>query len=530
MTNTPRYPRGDDRGQASPATAPVGWFPDPSNGGQVRYWDGGQWTEHVAPATPKAPIGVMPPPPRPPRKRRIPVWAWLLIGLIAVFTVVLLSPLFAMVSLVVLITAIVAVSKRTPTWLRLRSRKAAIVVTAVSAGVFLVTGSITSAAFPTTPTVATTGGVAVEPANEAGTERTEEPALLAFTGETSTATDTSVTNGQTALAVLATLAVKGRAPKTSYDRDEFGQRWLDVDHNGCDTRNDTLARDLTAVHRAGACKVMTGILADPYTDEDIAFQRGQDTSPLVQIDHVVALSDAWQKGAQQLTADQRTTFANDPLNLLAVDGAANAQKGDGDAATWLPSNRAYRCEYVARQVSVKATYGLWVTQAEHDAIAQVLSSCPDQPALTSAYSVIGTIREEHVTEPIEFEQTTVDDSDRPVGESEITTEGKNGERTLAYRVKIVDGEEVSRELVSDEITTPPVNEVTAVGTYKKPKKAKPSSTCDSNYADACVPVASDVDCAGGSGNGPAYFDGVARVVGSDIYDLDRNNDGYACET
>ena len=180
--------------------------------------------------------------------------------------------------------------------------------------------------------------------------------------------------------------MKGRAAKTGYDRHQFGQRWLDTDRNGCDTRNDILARDLTAETLAGRCKVLTGVLADPYTATTINFVRGQDTSADVQIDHVVALANAWQTGAQELTADQRATLANDPLNLLAVDGLANAQKRDGDAATWLPSNKAYRCAYVARQVSVKATYDLWVTQPEHDAITRILNTCPNEPAITSAHA------------------------------------------------------------------------------------------------------------------------------------------------
>ncbi|MEZ3161250.1 DUF1524 domain-containing protein [Microbacterium sp. BWT-B31] len=214
----------------------------------------------------------------------------------------------------------------------------------------------------------------------------DETATQPFTGQAQTAAHSGVTADQTALAVLATLQVKGRAPKTGYDRDQFGQQWLDTDRNGCDTRNDILARDLTDETLSGPCKVLTGTLADPYTAKTISFVRGQSTSAAVQIDHVVALSDAWQKGAQQLTADQRATFANDPLNLLAVDGPANAQKSDGDAATWLPANKTFRCTYVARQVSVKATYGLWVTRAERDAIEQVLQTCPTEPAVTSTYA------------------------------------------------------------------------------------------------------------------------------------------------
>lgn len=155
---------------------------------------------------------------------------------------------------------------------------------------------------------------------------------------------------------------------------------MDVEfgHNGCDTRNDILGRDLADVtHKPGTrgCVVLSGTLHDPYTGTDIDFVRGQDTSARVQIDHVVALSDAWQKGAQNLDADTRRTFANDPLNLLAVDGPTNQRKGDGDAATWLPPNKTFRCEYVGRQIRVKARYGLWVTRAEREAMHRELSRC-----------------------------------------------------------------------------------------------------------------------------------------------------------
>ena len=186
---------------------------------------------------------------------------------------------------------------------------------------------------------------------------------------------------RSAVDVLALLEIKGRAPKTGYDRDAFAYRAVDSDHNGCDTRNDILNRDLRArTHRpaTGGCVVLTGMLDDPYSGDWIAFTRGTSTSNDVQIDHVVALSDAWQKGAQSWAPATMQQFGNDPLNLLAVSGSLNAQKGDGDAATWLPPNRAYRCDYVARQIAVKHAYDLWVTQAEHDAMARILTSCPDQ--------------------------------------------------------------------------------------------------------------------------------------------------------
>jgi hypothetical protein len=184
-----------------------------------------------------------------------------------------------------------------------------------------------------------------------------------------------------ALAALAAVEVRGRAPRTGYEREEFGDGWVDTDRNGCDTRNDVLARDLTgeAFRRGSDCVVVSGTLEDPYSGRTIEFRRGEDTSDDVQIDHVVALSDAWQKGAQRWDADRRTAFANDPLNLLAVDGPLNMQKGDGDTATWLPPNTSYRCDYVARQVAVKSGYGLWVTRAERNAAATVLAGCPGEP-------------------------------------------------------------------------------------------------------------------------------------------------------
>ena len=146
------------------------------------------------------------------------------------------------------------------------------------------------------------------------------------------------------------------------------------------TRNDVLRRDLTGITldaRTGGCVVLTGTLLDPYTGTTIAFVRGRHTSRFVQIDHVVSLSNAWQTGAQQLGEQQREEFANDPLNLLAVDGRANAQKGDGDAATWLP-RKAFRCQFAARQVAVKSRHQLWVTPPERDALARILGGCAGQ--------------------------------------------------------------------------------------------------------------------------------------------------------
>ncbi len=186
--------------------------------------------------------------------------------------------------------------------------------------------------------------------------------------------------GGRAVDVLDKLPVKGRAAGNDYDRNVFGQAWLDVDRNGCDTRNDILRRDLAGARfgEGSRCRVAAGSFQEPYTGRRVEFQRGPESSKAVQIDHVVALGDAWQKGAQQLTAVQRQHLANDPLNLVAADGQANQDKGASDAATWLPPNKAFRCHYVARQISVKAAYGLWVTPAEKEAMKRVLEACPGQ--------------------------------------------------------------------------------------------------------------------------------------------------------
>ena len=181
--------------------------------------------------------------------------------------------------------------------------------------------------------------------------------------------------------------MKGRAPKTGYDRAKFGKGWKDPDRNGCDARNDILSRDLVDVTYKSAarpCVVLSGRFDDPYTGKTIEFTRGQGTSTAVQIDHVVALSDSWQKGAQGWDADTRLEFANDPLNLLASDGPTNAAKGDKDAASWLPPNKSFRCDYVSRQTQVKAKYGVWMTKAEHAAIGKLLNSASSSQAALPA--------------------------------------------------------------------------------------------------------------------------------------------------
>jgi len=181
-----------------------------------------------------------------------------------------------------------------------------------------------------------------------------------------------------ARAGLAALPVRPLGPDDDYVREKFGQAWADVDGNGCDTRNDVLARDLRDARLdpdpGAPCVVLRGTLDDPYTGEVVPFARGPDSAD-VQIDHVVALADAWRTGARAWTAQRRLAFANDPANLLAVSGAANQDKGAADAAGWLPPQRGYGCVYVMRQVRIKVAYGLWVTADERAAMDAQLAGC-----------------------------------------------------------------------------------------------------------------------------------------------------------
>ena len=185
-------------------------------------------------------------------------------------------------------------------------------------------------------------------------------------------------SGLLAKDVLEKLEVKGRAPKTGYNREQFYDGWPVVD--GCSLRQRIIKREFGDSAVLDGCNVVAGEYEEPYTGEYRKFATREEISKL-QIDHVVALSDAWQKGAQYLTKEVRYKIATDPLNLLAVDGSANQQKSDGDAATWLPANKKFRCRYVARQVSVKYKYGLWVTEAEKQAISRILENCPNESSV-----------------------------------------------------------------------------------------------------------------------------------------------------
>lgn len=165
---------------------------------------------------------------------------------------------------------------------------------------------------------------------------------------------------------------------TGYDRDRFGQRWADIDRNGCDTRNDVLARDLVDItFKPGTrdCVVLTGVLHDPYTATTIPFQRGEQSSQLVQIDHVVPLAWGWRHGGNTWTEQQREQFANDPINLQATDGGTNSSKSDSGPGDWMPPSTGNHCEYAARFVLVLMAYDLTLDETDRDVLTRTLDSC-----------------------------------------------------------------------------------------------------------------------------------------------------------
>ena len=379
-------------------SASPGWYP--TGDGTFRYWDGNQWIEHPQPetasggATDAGLVGVSGEVAEPAegRTRSVPVSAWL--GWSALFLVAVLgaatsgvSGLAILSGLFVAVVAVVALIRGRVRWAHLRSRAAGGAALAAAVALFAVGGATAdpqpSPAAPGIASASSTSQSAPASAPAATATPTTGTSSAAVTSKApaprpqAPAPAPAPAKG-TALAAVADLTVKGRAAKTGYSRDQFGQAWFDTDRNGCDTRNDMLRRDLVDRTMKNSCKVLAGTLApDPYTGTIIRFEYGGASE--VDLDHVVALSDSWQKGAASWAAGKRLAFGNDPLNLLAVDASTNRAKGDGDTATWLPPNKSFRCEYVARQVSVKRKYGLSVTAAEKVAMVRVLSACPAEP-------------------------------------------------------------------------------------------------------------------------------------------------------
>ena len=249
-----------------------------------------------------------------------------------------------------------------------------LILLVVGAGLFLAANRHGAGDTPTPGATASPSGQLYSPAPSA-TISVSAGATTSFTFDI-----ISSTLLDAARADLPKLAVRGRTSMAGYSRDQFGPSWTDNCtalgcHNSCDTRDDILARDLVNdVLKSDNCTVLSGTLYDPYTAKRIVFVRGANSS-IVQIDHLVALGNAWVSGAAGLSAAERTNLANDPLNLVAVDGPTNGAKGDGAAEQWLPPAPASHCAYVVHQVEVKMAYHLWVTVAEQAAMAGVLATC-----------------------------------------------------------------------------------------------------------------------------------------------------------
>lgn len=367
---------------------PPGWYPEPGNPGVSRWWTGRDWSDYREPSAPapeqQVPVPSARPvmvPASPVHPRRIGVgeiFAVLLLGVLALIGITSggFGGLLIWFGMGAVGVAAYGLIKGRSKVFRLRSRLAAVGVLGAAFAVLVAGGAAYGSQHPELRSAATVDAPATQKARPAAAAGSATP--------TNSATAARSLAPDSALAVLASLTVKGKSPLTGYARTkDFGEAWLDVEGNGCDTRDDVLKRDLTGTTTRG-CKVETGELTDPYTGRVINFTRGVTTSSAVQIDHVVSLADAWQTGAGLLSLEQRIDLANDPINLFAVDGPTNEAKGDGDAATWLPSNKAFRCEYVAHQVGVKAAYGLRVTAPEKTAMQHVLSGCPSVNAPTSA--------------------------------------------------------------------------------------------------------------------------------------------------
>ncbi|MEV5746582.1 HNH endonuclease family protein [Actinoallomurus sp. NPDC052308] len=176
----------------------------------------------------------------------------------------------------------------------------------------------------------------------------------------------------TARKELSQVKVAVPDPMTGYSRDKYGPAWKDEDHNGCDTRNDILARDLTHVKKRDKCVVISGDLQDPYAGKDIAFTKAHASE--VQIDHIFPLALAWRMGAHEWTTDKRAQLANDPGNLLAVWGRPNMQKSDKGPAEWKPQ-KSFQCTYAEKFIGVAHTYRLSVTRADRTALLTMLDGC-----------------------------------------------------------------------------------------------------------------------------------------------------------
>ncbi|WP_062076969.1 GmrSD restriction endonuclease domain-containing protein [Demequina globuliformis] len=375
-----------DNGSAAP-----GWYaPDPARPHDLRYWDGLAWAPQgtsVANTAHAPAAGANPPPPEtvPVRavRRQRPWWtSW---------------PAIAVGFFLCVFPGLVLLWMRRGTHLAIKvGATMGVLVLFIAIGSAGSSEEQPSAAAEPTPTpTATAPSATPSPSPSLSATATPSPTASALSTPTPAPTPTpspsqTLTDG-TAAAALVALEVKAEQAQSPYEREAFGDGWVDVDRNGCDTRNDMLILRLYERDMSGSCTVTSGRLTDPFTGTSIWFERGGASE--VDIDHLVALSAAWVTGASEWDYATRVAFANDPLNLEPVDAGENRSKGDDDASEWLPPHRDFHCQYVARQIAIKGKYGLWVTPAESSAMERVLGACPDEP-LPAAGEVIALDIEE----------------------------------------------------------------------------------------------------------------------------------------
>lgn len=171
-----------------------------------------------------------------------------------------------------------------------------------------------------------------------------------------------------AQAELDGLTVRAESAPGPYDRDLF-PHWTSVD--GCTTRETVLQRDGDGVEVGSDCYPTSGTWYSEYDGETR-------TSPAdLHIDHVVALSEAWDSGAGEWTTDRREDFANDLTGpqLIAVTAEVNISKSDHDPAEWVPPLASKRCAYAKMWIHTKARWDLSVDSAEKSALQPLLDTC-----------------------------------------------------------------------------------------------------------------------------------------------------------
>jgi hypothetical protein len=190
---------------------------------------------------------------------------------------------------------------------------------------------------------------------------------LSLTGVANASTTVTYKDAQTALNTLK-VADEVRA---GYVRTKF-KHWVGVG-NGCDSRKAVIISEAIVKPTVEkGCVIKGGEWLSIYDNVKVTDAGKLD------VDHMVPLAEAWDSGASAWDAAKREMYANDqtdPRHLIAVTGASNRSKSDQDPADWVPTNKAYVCEYLDNWVSIKVRWNLAVDKKEKDFILTNLKSC-----------------------------------------------------------------------------------------------------------------------------------------------------------